>query len=49
MFDNFFESTTSSKVVSNVHLKELNCLLLGETSSLGVVLRERDGSDSPNN
>ena len=33
-------------VVFNVSLKELNCLLGGETSHLGVVLRERDGSDS---
>ena len=34
--------------VLNVHLKELSCFLVGETSHLGVVLRERDGSDSPN-
>ena len=39
---------------SNVHLKELNLLLDGESSHLGVVLRERDGCDSlyngvPNN
>ena len=34
--------------VFNVHLEELNHLLVGETSLLGVVLRERDGSDSPN-
>ena len=33
----------------NVCLKELNRLLVGDTSHLGVVLRERDGSDSPNN
>ena len=32
-----------------VHLKELNCLLVGKTSGLGVVLREQDDSDSPNN
>ena len=31
------------------NLKDLNLLLVGETSHLGVVLRERDGSDSPNN
>ena len=35
--------------VFNVHLEELNCLLVCETSLLGVVLRERDSSDSPNN
>ena len=35
--------------VFNVHLEEFNCLLVGETSRLEVVLRERDGSDSPNN
>ena len=33
----------------NVHLKELNRLLVGKTSRFGVVLRERDGSDSFNN
>ena len=31
-----------------VQLEELSCLLVGETSRLGVVLREHDGSDSPN-
>ena len=36
-------------IVLNVHLQELNRLLAGETSRLGVVLREWDGSDSPNN
>ena len=36
-------------VVFNVHLKELNLLVVGETSHLGAVLRERDGSDTPNN
>ena len=36
-------------VVFNVHLKKLNLLLVGETSHLGVVLREQDGSDTPNN
>ena len=35
--------------VSNVHIKELNLLLVGKTSHLEVILRERDGSDSPNN
>ena len=35
--------------VFNVHLEELNRLLVGETSPLGVVLREQDGSDSHNN
>ena len=34
--------------VFNVHLDELNCLLVGETSHLGVVVREWDDSDSPN-
>ena len=34
--------------VLNVHLEELSCLLVGETSHLGVVLGEQDGSDSPN-
>ena len=34
--------------VFNIHLEKLNRLLVGETSCLGVVLRERDGSDSPN-
>ena len=34
--------------VLNVHLMELSCLLVGETSRLGVVLGEWDGSDSPN-
>ena len=33
--------------VFNVHLEELN-VWVGETSLLGVVLMERDGSDSPN-
>ena len=33
----------------NVHLKELNCLLVDETGHLGVVLGERDGSVSPKN
>ena len=32
--------------VFNDHLKELNLLLDGESSHLGVVLTERDGSDS---
>ena len=32
----------------NYHLEELNRLLVGETSCLGVVLSEQDGSDSPN-
>ena len=36
-------------VVFNAHLKELNCVLVGETSHLGGVLKERDGSDSPDN
>ena len=36
------------KCVLNVHLEELSCLLAGEASRLGVVLREGDGSDSPN-
>ena len=31
----------------NVHLMELSCLLVGETSRLGVVLGERYGSGSP--
>ena len=35
--------------VLNVHLKELSCLLVGENSPLGMVLWERDGSDSPKN
>ena len=35
--------------VFNVQLMELNILQLGKTSYLGVVLRERVGSDSPNN
>ena len=35
-------------VVLNVYLKKLSCLVVGETSHLGVVLRERDGSDSLN-
>ena len=34
--------------VLNTHLEELSCLLVGKTSRLGVVLRDRDGSDSPN-
>ena len=34
--------------VFNIHL-EVDRLLVGETSRLEVVLRERDGSDSPNN
>ena len=38
-----------SYVVFNVHLKELNLLLVGVTSCLGVFLRDRDGSDLPNN
>ena len=29
--------------VLNVHLMEFSCLLVGETSPLGVVLRERVG------
>ena len=33
---------------SGVHLEELNRLLVGETSRLGVFLRERYSSDSPN-
>ena len=37
------------QIVFNVYLKELNRLLVGETSHLGVGLREWDGSDSPNN
>ena len=37
------------KPVFNVHLKELNCLQVGETSCLGVVLMEQGGSDSPYN
>ena len=36
-------------IVFNVHLKELNLLLVGKTSHLGVVLSEQDGSDSPSN
>ena len=36
-------------LVLDVHLKELSCWLVGETSPFGVVLTERDGSDSPNN
>ena len=36
-------------VVFNVHLKELNLLLDGESTHLGVVLREPNGFDSPNN
>ena len=35
-------------IVFNVHFKEFNHLLVGETSRLGVFLRERDDSDSPN-
>ena len=38
----------SNVFVLNVHLEELSCLKVGETSRLGVVLREQDGSDSPN-
>ena len=34
--------------VFNVHLKELTLLLDGESGRLGVVLRERIASDSPN-
>ena len=34
--------------VLNVHLEELNRLLDGKSSCLGVVLIEQDGSDSPN-
>ena len=36
-------------IVCHVHLKELNLLLVGETSCLGVVLRERIAFDWPNN
>ena len=36
----------TDKVVLNIHLMELNCLVVGETSRLGVVLRERMASDS---
>ena len=43
----FLIQTHKVTIVFNVHLQELNRLLVGETSSLGVVLRERDGSDSP--
>ena len=32
-------------IVINIHLKELSCLIVGETSCLGVALREQDGSD----
>ena len=32
-------------IVFNVNLEELNSFLVGETSHLGRVLRERDGSD----
>ena len=41
-------SFSAIEIILNVHLKELNLLLVGETCRLGVVLRERDGSDLPN-
>ena len=42
-------SRTPSAPAFNAHLKKLNRLLVGKTSRLGVVLREWDGFDSPNN
>ena len=44
-------SNAAAKVVYvfNVHLKELNLLLVDETICLGVLLREQIASDSPNN
>ena len=38
--------TFTNEVVMNVHLMEFSCLLVGKTSCLGVVLRERIASDS---
>ena len=48
--DNNISIICHSYFLSNVFLKSTkrSCLLVGETSHLGVVLREQDGSDSPN-
>ena len=42
-FEELYSSHQSRNLsVIKVHLKELSCLLVGETSRLGVVLGERD-------
>ena len=43
--DPFYKEAKVSCVL-NIHVMELSCLLVCETSRLGVVLRTRIGSDS---